>query len=272
MVESQTDIGVMPPGPGRLRMLLALAWRFYFARRPLIVLGMALYLVAIHLMALALFWLSTWPGVIAWKLGLGSRWVEFDYFFDQRRGQVRNRADAAEPGAILFIGDSLLATLDTGALTDRAVSLAIPGDTARRVAARLHDYHRLAEARLVFIHVGTNDLRFRTPAELERPFARILHTVPEAVPVILSGILPVDDRVFPYYGNAQVRAANEIMARLCRARPGCLWIQPGKELVDETGNLDPRYQDRHDGLHLNIEGNRIWRTSLQPHLTPWRSL
>src|SRR3712207_51303 len=95
------------------RRLLASAWAFYFAHRPLIVAGMALYLAGIHLVALVLFWQSPYPGLIAWKLGLGSRWVEFDRVFKARRSQTERRANAVEPGAVLFIGDSQLAALDT---------------------------------------------------------------------------------------------------------------------------------------------------------------
>ena len=238
------------------RRPLQSAWAFYFAHRPLIVAGMALYLVGIHVVAVGLFWQSQWPGLIVWKLGLGSRWVEFDRSFKTRRGQTERRANAVEPGAVLFIGDSQLAALDTGALADRAVQLAIPGDTARRVAARLRDYRRMDQARLIFLHVGTNDLFFRTPAEMEKPFARIFRTLPHNVPVMLNAILPVDERLFDAYTNADIAAANAVMERLCAAHPTCTWVDTSDRLKDATGNLDPRYHERNEGLHLSIEGNR----------------
>jgi lysophospholipase L1-like esterase len=261
------------PGPLRDlgRRLLQSAWRFYFAYRPLIVAGMALYLVGIHVVALGLFWQSQWPGLIVWKLGLGSRWVELDRFFKARRNQTERRANAVEPGAVLFIGDSQLAALDTSALTDRAVQLAIPGDTARRVATRLRDYWRMDQAKLIFLHVGTNDLFFRTPEEMEKPFARIFRTLPHNVPVMLNAILPVDERLFNAYTNADIAAANAVMARMCAAHPNCTWVDTSDKLKDATGNLDPRFHERHEGLHLSIEGNRVWRASLEPTLAPWRS-
>lgn len=252
------------------RAALARAWSFYFAHRPLIVLGMAGYLAVIHLVAFGLFWTSNWPGVIAWHLGLGSRWVEFDSAFRNRSGVLRRRAAVMEPGGVLFVGDSQLALMDIGALTDRAVQLSIPGDTARRVANRIDDY-ALHGARLILIHVGTNDLRFRTPEEMRRPFARILRTVPARTPVILSGILPVDEAVFGRYGNEEVRAANAVIAQACASRPGCTFLDFGATVADATGGLDPRYH-RGDGLHLNADGYRVWRAALKPVLEPWRSL
>src|SRR3954464_1698318 len=102
--------GAHPPPPrrsgreaGSWRALRARAWAFYFAHRPAIVLGMGLYLVAVHLVALALFWESYWPGILAWKLGLGSRWVEFDAFHRAQTGLLARRAQAIAPGAALFI-------------------------------------------------------------------------------------------------------------------------------------------------------------------------
>src|SRR3954447_7377181 len=117
------------------RRLAARSWSFYFAHRPAIVLGMGLYLVAVHLVALGLFWQSHWPGVLAWKLGLGSRWVELDEAHGNRVGPLRRYAAALDPGAILFLGDSQLAAIDVGGLADHAAQLSIPGDTARGVAA-----------------------------------------------------------------------------------------------------------------------------------------
>jgi lysophospholipase L1-like esterase len=232
---------------------------------------MALYLVVIHAVALGLFWKSQWPGLIVWKMGLGSRWAEFDRFFKARRNLAERRAAAVKPGTVLFIGDSQLATLDTSALTDRAVQLAIPGDTSRRVATRLRGYKRMNEAKLIFLHVGTNDLFFRTPAEMGKPFARIFRTLPSNVPVMLDAILPVDERIFSPYTNAEIQAANAIMARLCAAHANCTWVDTSDRLKDATGNLDPRYHERHEGLHLSVEGNRVWRASLEPFLAPWRS-
>jgi hypothetical protein len=113
------------------RGLMARFWAFYFAHRPWIVLGMAVYLLLIHFAAFYQFWRSSWPGEIAWRLGLGSRWAEFDSAYITRRSQLRRLAASVDPGAALFIGDSLLASLDVGALADRAVQLSIAGDTTR---------------------------------------------------------------------------------------------------------------------------------------------
>jgi lysophospholipase L1-like esterase len=231
---------------------------------------MAAYLALIHLVAAYQFWRSDWPGEIALRLGVGSRWAEYDSAYRSRRFQLRRLADSVDPGAALFVGDSILASLDVGAVVDRGVQLSISGDTARRVVSRLDNYPAaLAGARLVVFHVGTNDLKYRKPAELYRPFARMLREVPAHVPVVMSAALPVDERVEHYYGNADVRAVNRVMAQACAARPGCAFADAAAAVTDAAGGLDPRYHTG-DGVHLNGAGNRTWRAALAPALAPWR--
>ena len=145
------------------------------------------------------------------------------------------------------------------------------GDTARRVAARIRDYAFVQQTRVVVLHVGTNDLRYRRPAAIEAPFQRLLGNVPAGVPVIVSAILPVDERTFRVYGNAQIAAANQALARACAARPGCRFVDTGAALIDATGNLDRRYHTARDGLHLNAQGVRVWQRALGPALAPWRT-
>jgi lysophospholipase L1-like esterase len=249
---------------------MARFWAFYFAHRPWIVLGMAVYLLLIHFAAFYQFWRSSWPGEIAWRLGLGSRWAEFDSAYITRRSQLRRLAASVDPGAALFIGDSLLASLDVGALADRAVQLSIAGDTTRRVLDRLYNY-ALGDARLVVYHVGTNDLKYRRPDDLPKPFARLVASVPAHVPVVMSAALPIDERATACYPNADVRAANRVLAQACAERPGCTFVDSGPAVADAAGGLDPRYHVG-DGLHLNAEGLRAWRAALAPALTPWRDV
>src|SRR5689334_6374442 len=192
--------------PSSRAALWARVRAFYFARRPAIVLGMGLYLGLVHLLALyMLLSYSPWPAIAAAELGLTSRWIEFDRYHQNRVGLLARHAQALAPGAALFIGDSQLAALDVAALADHAAQLSVAGDTARGTAARMRHYARaLREARVVVLHVGTNDLRYRPPEALRPYYDRILAAVPAGVPVVVTDVLPVDEGAFREYGNAQV--------------------------------------------------------------------
>jgi len=271
---STSDPAASPRGRAEAALRRAVPdrlWALYFAHRPAVVLAMALYLALLHLAAAGLLWASPLPGQLAWRLGLGSRWVEKDEAFHNRAGQLRRHAEAVDPGAVVFIGDSLLAALDVGALADRAVQLSIPGETARRVAARLPGLlPALRGARLVLLHVGTNDLRYREPGALARPLGRIMGKIPAGVPVLVDAVLPVDEAAFGLYGNAEVRAANAVLRRACAARPGCRFVDTSGGLAGAGGGLDPRFHDG-GGLHLSPAGHRAWRAALAAVLDPVRS-
>jgi hypothetical protein len=229
---------------------------------------MAAYLALIHLAASYQFWYSSWPGAIALRLGVGSRWAEFDSAYYRATVQLR-RSPTRRPRRVLFVGDSILAALDVGA-SGRPRRAALDLGRHAVVVSRLDNYPAaLTGARLVVFHVGTNDLLYREPAELQAPFARLLAAVPGHVPVVMSAALPIDERATGRYGNADIRATNRVIAQACAARPGCTFVDAGAVVTDATGGLDPRYHTG-DGLHLNGLGNRAWRAALAPALAPWR--
>jgi lysophospholipase L1-like esterase len=266
------SVAVLVAGRERwLRGLVLRAQKLLRAARRRAWLLVGFYLLLSHGAAAATLWHTSWPGFLAWKLGITAQWEEFDRFYRNRSAKLRRFAGAIEPGAALFIGDSLLGSVDVGGLADHAVQLSISGDTARRVAARIRDYALVQQTRVVVLHVGTNDLRYRRPAAIEGPFQRLLGEVPTGVPVIVSAILPVDERAFHRYGNAQIAAANQVLAHVCEARPGCRFVDTGATLIDTAGNLDRRYHEPGEGLHLNALGVRTWQRALEPVLAPWRT-
>jgi lysophospholipase L1-like esterase len=97
-----------------------------------------------------------------------------------------------------------------------------------------------------------------------------MRQIPAGVPVLVDAVLPVDEAAVDLYGNAEVRAANAVIARACAARPGCRFVDTSGGLAGPGGGLDPRFHDG-DGLHLNPEGQRAWRAALAAVLDPYRS-
>ena len=254
--------------PRRLS-LLARVWTFYFAHRPWIVAGMFGYLVLLHLGAVLLVARTSVPARVAFELGLGSRWLEFNSAYTQKARVLRRLASGVDPGAVLFIGDSILASLDISALADHAVQLSIAGDTTRRIATRIDDYQPIHTARLVFLHVGINDLDFRRPEAIAGTMGQVLARIDAGMPVMMDAILPIDERRFSETSNRQVREANVILRRVCEARPRCRFVDTSAGLADASGNLNFNYE-YDDGIHLNGAGIRVWKRNLMPVLAPWR--
>ena len=244
------------------------AWAFYFAFRPWIVAGMALYLVVLHLTAAGLVWHSSIPARVAFDLGFGSRWLEYTKGYEQKARILRRLASNVDPGAVFFVGDSILQSLDISSVADRAAQFSIGGDTLRRVANRLSDYQSSITARLVFLHVGINDLDFRPPERLERPMTTALHKIARRVPVVVDAIFPIDEQVYKETTNAAIHRANAVLREACARRASCTFIDSSAGLADRSGNLDPRYSVG-DGLHLNGDGLRLWKHNLQPVLARW---
>ena len=100
------------------------------------------------------------------------------------------RSDArARPGAIVFLGDSIMRDLDTSSIARHTLNLAIPTDTTAGVLKRSQTYRSLATARGVVIGVGVNDLVWRPIPEALRNYRSILELVPQATPVLALAVL-----------------------------------------------------------------------------------
>lgn len=168
------------------------------------------------------------------------------------------RADRrARPGALLFIGDSIVRDLDTSSLARHTLNMAIPGDTTRRVHQRLLGYESLKSARGVVLGVGVNDQLYRSVPEAVDIYRKILKEVPGDVPLVVSAVLPVDPKTARGFDNQRVREMNAALRPLCASRPGCQLVDVGRALSDAKGDLAPSMHDG-SGLHLSAKGSELY--------------
>jgi lysophospholipase L1-like esterase len=216
------------------------------------------YLIILHLGIAAFILSPEFRAAIAWRLPGAARERQEAYWRSMVAAEARLDATVS-PGAIYFIGDSGIESLDVGQVADHAVNYGIGGDTITGVMRRLRVYKSLPSARAVVLLVGSNDLIERPAADASKGYASLLAALPGA-PLIAVGVLPIDERAVRYdqghRDNEEIAKLDKAIKALCDARPSCSFLDLRSRFADESGNLAAAF-DWGDGLHLNAAGYRI---------------
>jgi len=179
------------------------------------------------------------------------------------------RMDGSIPaGSVIFVGDSLTQGLCVSAITEASVNYGIGSDTTAGVLQRLPKYHAIKECRAVVLAIGINDLQRRSDDEILHNYSKIISAIPSSTPVIVSSILPVDERINPTFKgyNARLHWLNVAIRKLLEANGNCHFVDTGPNLVDPGGNLDAIYHVG-DGVHLSTRGYSLWIADLKACLT-----
>ena len=183
--------------------------------------------------------------------------------------------DAVPDDCVIFIGDSITQGLAVSAVCPIAVNYGIGSDTTRGVLKRIPIYMpALKRAKCIVIAIGVNDTPYRTASEAIQNYVRILDTLPQNRPVVVSGILPVDKSSNANLARriAWVTDFNHELRELCDQRDNVTFVDSSADLdTDSDGQLDTTLHDG-DGLHLNSAGNLAWaanlRSAIESSVTP----
>ncbi len=173
------------------------------------------------------------------------------------------RVDENVPdGSVLFFGDSLIQGLCVTAVTPNAVNYGIGSDTTQGLLHRLPHYHSLPRCRTAVLAIGVNDFDTYTNAEVLKNYRDLLNAIP--IPVIISAVLPVDERDQPRLTgyNTRIRDLNRELTQLCREHSRCQFVDAGGQLVESDGQLAASNHVG-DGVHLSPAGNAIWIAALR---------
>ena len=168
-------------------------------------------------------------------------------------------------GSVLFIGDSITYALYVDAVSENAVNFSIPGDTTTGVLKRLNKYTSLSRAKTVILSIGVNDIPRRDNAETIAQYQKILNMIPEHVPVICSGALPVDMKKMKWHPNDKIRDLNKRLKKLVASRKNSVFVDSFDKLLDADGQIDFRYHIG-DGIHLTYPAYNIWIADLKEAL------
>lgn len=230
----------------------------------------SLYLIALHGLVALMLVKTDFAVRIGRKAGIvPPPAIKPDVEFLRKMDGIYRIMDASVPdGATVFIGDSITQGLCTSAVTPLAVNFGIGWDTTGGVASRITNYQSFERASAIVLAIGINDLMGEDrDANAVTNFARILSSIPAKTPVLVSGVLPVDDSLRPPAWNQNNRRIERFNAQIrivCGARPGCLFMDAGNAMKDGVGLKQSLHSG--DGLHLNPSGYAVWISELRDGL------
>ena len=182
--------------------------------------------------------------------------------------KFHERIDATvQPGSIVFFGDSLVQGLHIPAIAPISVNYGVGSDTTSGLKKRLSLYESVSEAKAIVIAIGINDVRYGLSQEqILENYRQIIQDLPADIPILISGILPIDERLNPDWRgfNQKISEINTALEAYANAE-NLLFINVTEQLIDTDKNLADQYHD--DGLHLNAVGNQVWINKLEQFLS-----
>ena len=186
----------------------------------------------------------------------------------QRMSTYHKRMDGSVPeGAVLFIGDSITQGLCVAAVCQHGVNYGIGSDTTAGVIERLPLYASVERAAAVVLAIGVNDLRRRDDQFIRENLRLLLEQITPHAPVVVSAILPLDERIASVGAdrNKRIAGLNGEIKALADSFAHCVYVDAGPMLLDEEGCLAAACHVG-DGVHPNTEGYAKWIAVLQAGL------
>lgn len=220
------------------------------------------YFLMLHVLLVIVLLKSDFIDNAKYKFGLSST-PELSAYYDQITTFHFSIDRNVPEGASIFIGDSITQGLATSAIADSSVNYGIGRDTTLGVLNRITRYESLSRAGSVVIAIGVNDLHRRGDREIVSNYADILNSLPKNIPVVVSAILPVDERVEDISSkNKRILKVNDSIRELVSQHENVTFSDAGEDLRGADNNLKSDYHTG-DGIHLNSEGYQIWIRELK---------
>jgi len=187
----------------------------------------------------------------------------------QRVEEFRRDNPKHPPGGIVFVGDAITFEIPFKELFPNQpyINRGIKGDRIEGVARRLEESIWDLHPSKVFMMIGVNELFF--PDELsseayEREYQNLFSRLSERgndCRIYILSILPIFGPMTD--SNPLLVEANAIQHRLAQEH-SFHYIDLHSHFRTDTGELKPEFSQ--EGIHLNLEGYRLWKQLLQPYL------
>jgi lysophospholipase L1-like esterase len=222
------------------------------------------YILCLHILLLVMLVKSNFVTKMSYVVGALAPELTTHYY---QMLASHKRMDATVPSnATVFIGDSITAGLATSAVAAYSVNYGIGSDTTFGVLNRLPWYKSLHSANAIIIAIGVNDLPRRDNDSILLNYKKILDLLPHNTTVIVSAILPVDERVARLQAyNSRITAINTALQHLVAQYSHTVFINCSDALQGADGNLSTAYHSG-DGIHLSAAGYQTWINQLKQTL------
>ncbi len=187
---------------------------------------------------------------------------------------ITGHSFAQQPGSgnasTIFLGDSMLYgfTNFPEYLPSAVTNLTITASKSSSVVQTVNTAVQYNPAN-IFIMTGINDVSDGDIAGFTRNYSTILDTVATKSPgsrVYAQALFPVNWNSFPALyniGNGTIDAYNAAIESVSATHANTTFLDFGPYFTDASGNLKAELSK--DGLHLNVEGYKLWGSLLAPY-------
>ena len=187
-------------------------------------------------------------------------------YYYHRKGQFEMLPDTENE--IIMLGNSIT---DQGLWTEifndlRIKNRGIGGDDTDGVLERL-DEITSSQPDKIFIMIGTNDLAYsKTISHILDNYRTILDRIAVESPgtkIYIQSVLPTDDAIHQTRKNSDIMQINGGLKKMADERSH-VYVDLFTHFANQQNKLDPAYSI--DGLHLNGEGYRLWKTLIDAYI------
>lgn len=224
-----------------------------------------IYVVFLHILLAMVLFKSNFIEKVERKLELYQS-PELSEYYNEITA-YHERMDGSVPrGATIFIGDSITQSLATSAVSELSVNYGIGSDTTLGVLNRLPIYESIKSTKAVVIAIGVNDLARRDNDRIIHNYEEILDYMPKKAKVLVSAILPIDERVQSKKSyNERISKLNSSLKKLAENYENIVFVDSSNSLKGDDDNLKTEFHSG-DGVHLNTAGYEIWISQLRASL------
>ena len=180
-----------------------------------------------------------------------------------------NRQNPAATGGVLFIGSSSIRLWKDLAEAFPSTMVINRGFGGSEIADSTYYVDRIVtpyQPRMILLYAGDNDIaNGKTPHRVLEDYQEFVARVRRKLPTARIAFISIKPSPARWHLINDIRSANEMIRRYAAHEKNLIYIDVFTPMLSSDGK--PRQElFVEDGLHLNKEGYRLWRSVIAPHI------